>query len=65
MNEKYEVFFSQCSMVIINLRFLFVLQDFLYLTPTTLQAARAGNVIHAILLYRKKLDRQEIKPVRI
>uniref|UniRef100_A0A8C3GF66 carnitine O-palmitoyltransferase n=1 Tax=Cairina moschata TaxID=8855 RepID=A0A8C3GF66_CAIMO len=37
--------------------------DFLYLTPTTLQAARAGNVIHAILLYRKKLDRQEIKPI--
>ncbi|XP_074441629.1 carnitine O-palmitoyltransferase 1, liver isoform isoform X4 [Larus michahellis] len=37
--------------------------DFLYLSPTTLQAARAGNVIHAILLYRKKLDRQEIKPI--
>ncbi|KFQ41854.1 PREDICTED: carnitine O-palmitoyltransferase 1, liver isoform [Nestor notabilis] len=37
--------------------------DFLYLCPTTLQAARAGNVIHAILLYRKKLDRQEIKPI--
>ncbi|KAI1237972.1 hypothetical protein IHE44_0014070 [Lamprotornis superbus] len=36
--------------------------DFLSLCPTTLQAARAGNVIHAILLYRKKLDRQEIKP---
>ncbi|KAM4667485.1 carnitine O-palmitoyltransferase 1, liver isoform 2-T11 [Amazona ochrocephala] len=37
--------------------------DFLYLSPTTMQAARAGNVIHAILLYRKKLDRQEIKPI--
>ncbi|XP_030337878.1 carnitine O-palmitoyltransferase 1, liver isoform isoform X4 [Strigops habroptila] len=37
--------------------------DFLYLSPTTVQAARAGNVIHAILLYRKKLDRQEIKPI--
>ncbi|XP_059705185.1 carnitine O-palmitoyltransferase 1, liver isoform [Haemorhous mexicanus] len=37
--------------------------DFLSLYPTTLQAARAGNVIHAILLYRKKLDRQEIKPI--
>ncbi|NWI09631.1 CPT1A palmitoyltransferase, partial [Crypturellus soui] len=37
--------------------------DFLYLVPTTLQAARAGNAIHAILLYRKKLDRQEIKPI--
>ncbi|KFV66414.1 Carnitine O-palmitoyltransferase 1, liver isoform, partial [Dryobates pubescens] len=37
--------------------------DFLHLFPTTLQAARAGNMIHAILLYRKKLDRQEIKPI--
>lgn len=49
----------------INLCFLSTLQDFLSLCPTTLQAARAGNVIHAILLYRKKLDRQEIKPVCI
>ncbi|NXX44347.1 CPT1A palmitoyltransferase, partial [Tricholaema leucomelas] len=37
--------------------------DFLHLFPTRVQAARAGNVIHAILLYRKKLDRQEIKPI--
>uniref|UniRef100_A0A8C3J6Z7 Uncharacterized protein n=1 Tax=Calidris pygmaea TaxID=425635 RepID=A0A8C3J6Z7_9CHAR len=41
------------------------LADFLSLSPTSLQAARAGNVIHAILLYWKKLDRQEIQPVRI
>ncbi|XP_065447990.1 carnitine O-palmitoyltransferase 1, liver isoform isoform X7 [Chrysemys picta bellii] len=39
--------------------------DFLYVVPTSLQAARAGNVIHATLLYRKKLDRQEIKPLMI
>ncbi|XP_044872493.1 carnitine O-palmitoyltransferase 1, liver isoform-like [Mauremys mutica] len=41
--------------------------DFLYryVVPTFLQAARAGNVIHATLLYRKKLDRQEIKPLMI
>uniref|UniRef100_A0A452H1N7 Choline/carnitine acyltransferase domain-containing protein n=1 Tax=Gopherus agassizii TaxID=38772 RepID=A0A452H1N7_9SAUR len=37
--------------------------DFLYVVPTSLQAARAGNVIHATLLYRKKLDGQEIKPI--
>ncbi|XP_066467245.1 carnitine O-palmitoyltransferase 1, liver isoform isoform X2 [Tiliqua scincoides] len=37
--------------------------DFLYFTPTTVQAARAGNAIHAILLYRRKLDRQQIKPI--
>ncbi|XP_077177401.1 carnitine O-palmitoyltransferase 1, liver isoform isoform X1 [Paroedura picta] len=37
--------------------------DFLYFTPTSVQAARAGNAIHAILLYRRKLDRQQIPPI--
>uniref|UniRef100_A0A8C3B5E8 carnitine O-palmitoyltransferase n=1 Tax=Cyclopterus lumpus TaxID=8103 RepID=A0A8C3B5E8_CYCLU len=37
--------------------------DFLYVFPTSIQAARAGNAIHAIMLYRRKLDRaQRIKP---
>lgn len=31
--------------------------------PTHIQAARAGNTIHAILLYRRQVDREEIKPV--
>ncbi|XP_074854032.1 carnitine O-palmitoyltransferase 1, liver isoform isoform X2 [Carettochelys insculpta] len=39
--------------------------DFLYVIPSSLQAARAGNVIHAVLLYRRKLDRQEIKPLMV
>lgn len=39
-------------------------QDLLYVMPTQIQAARAGNSIHAILLYRRRLDREEIKPVR-
>ncbi|XP_061465917.1 carnitine O-palmitoyltransferase 1, liver isoform isoform X2 [Rhineura floridana] len=39
--------------------------DFLYFTPTTVQAARAGNAIHATLLYRRKLDRQQIQPLMI
>lgn len=38
-------------------------QDFLYVTPTPIQAARAGNTLHACLLYRRKLNREEIKPV--
>ncbi|CAM2098840.1 unnamed protein product [Caretta caretta] len=38
--------------------------DFLYVTPSPLQAARAGNTVHAILLYRRKLDREEIPPVK-
>ncbi|XP_051789657.1 carnitine O-palmitoyltransferase 1, liver isoform isoform X3 [Erpetoichthys calabaricus] len=37
--------------------------DFLYVTPTPIQAARAGNAIHAMMLYRRKLNREEIKPV--
>ncbi|XP_061677771.1 carnitine O-palmitoyltransferase 1, liver isoform isoform X1 [Syngnathoides biaculeatus] len=37
--------------------------DFLYVFPTSLQAARAGNAIHAIMLYRRKLDRAQIKPI--
>jgi hypothetical protein len=39
------------------------LQDFLYAFPSHIQAARAGNVIHAIMLYRRKLDRAQLKPV--
>lgn len=40
-------------------------QDFLYVFPTSIQAARAGNAIHAIMLYRRKLDRAQIKPVSL
>uniref|UniRef100_G3QH28 carnitine O-palmitoyltransferase n=1 Tax=Gorilla gorilla gorilla TaxID=9595 RepID=G3QH28_GORGO len=40
-------------------------RDLLYILPTHIQAARAGNAIHAILLYRRKLDREEIKPIRL
>uniref|UniRef100_A0A3Q1FL07 Choline/carnitine acyltransferase domain-containing protein n=1 Tax=Acanthochromis polyacanthus TaxID=80966 RepID=A0A3Q1FL07_9TELE len=38
--------------------------DFLYVTPTAVQAARAGNTITALLLYRRKVNREELKPVR-
>ncbi|XP_058046073.1 carnitine O-palmitoyltransferase 1, muscle isoform isoform X2 [Ahaetulla prasina] len=37
--------------------------DFLYITPTPIQAARAGNSVHAILKYRRQLDREELPPV--
>ncbi|XP_028824722.1 carnitine O-palmitoyltransferase 1, liver isoform-like isoform X2 [Denticeps clupeoides] len=39
--------------------------DFIYSFPTSLQAARAGNAIHAIMLYRRKLDRAQIKPLMV
>ncbi|KAL7977228.1 hypothetical protein Chor_009177, partial [Crotalus horridus] len=38
--------------------------DFLYVTPTPIQAARAGNLVYAMLQYRRKLIREEIKPTR-
>ncbi|KAM8820196.1 carnitine O-palmitoyltransferase 1, muscle isoform [Eudromia elegans] len=37
--------------------------DLLYVTPTHVQAARAGNAVHAMLLYRRQLDRGELPPV--
>ena len=42
---------------------LFGPQDFLYVTPTPIQAARAGNTIYAFFLYRRKLNKEELKPV--
>ncbi|XP_072348341.1 carnitine O-palmitoyltransferase 1, liver isoform-like isoform X3 [Scyliorhinus torazame] len=36
--------------------------DFLYVTPTTSQSARAGNLVHALLLYRRRLTYEEIQP---
>jgi carnitine O-palmitoyltransferase 1 len=31
--------------------------------PTNKQTARAANLIYACLLFRKQIDRQELKPV--
>lgn len=45
--------------------FLCLYQDFLYVIPTTRPAARAGNSIHAIMMYRRKLDRAQVKPVSV
>ncbi|XP_061434655.1 carnitine O-palmitoyltransferase 1, liver isoform-like [Lethenteron reissneri] len=39
--------------------------DFLYVTPTHVQAARAGNLLHAVMLYRRRLDRGDIKPLML
>ncbi|XP_058165038.1 carnitine O-palmitoyltransferase 1, muscle isoform [Dasypus novemcinctus] len=37
--------------------------DFVLTKTTEVQAARLGNVIHAMIMYRRKLDREEIRPV--
>ncbi|XP_062403002.1 carnitine O-palmitoyltransferase 1, muscle isoform [Sardina pilchardus] len=42
----------------------FYVMDLMYVTPTHRQAARAGNVVHAMLQYRRKLERGEHTPLR-
>lgn len=42
----------------------FYTMDFLYVIPTHRQAARAANVVHAMLQYRRKLERGELTPLR-
>ncbi|XP_052016319.1 carnitine O-palmitoyltransferase 1, muscle isoform [Apodemus sylvaticus] len=37
--------------------------DFVLIKNTNIQAARLGNAVHAMIMYRRKLDREEIKPV--
>lgn len=38
-------------------------QDFVFTKNTDVQAARLGNIVHAMITYRRKLDREQIKPV--
>ncbi|XP_044285560.1 carnitine O-palmitoyltransferase 1, muscle isoform isoform X2 [Varanus komodoensis] len=58
--EEY-VYLRSRAPIMVNSNYY--VMDFLYATPTPLQAARAGNVVHAILLYRRRLDREELAPV--
>lgn len=39
------------------------LQEFVLVKNTNIQAARLGNIVHAMIMYRRKLDREDIKPV--
>ncbi|XP_061493933.1 carnitine O-palmitoyltransferase 1, muscle isoform [Rhineura floridana] len=41
----------------------YYVMDFLYSTPTSIQSARAGNAVHAIMLYRRRLDHEQLAPV--
>lgn len=38
-------------------------QDLVLMRSTDVQAARLGNAVHAMIMYRRKLDREDIKPV--
>ncbi|KAA8590211.1 hypothetical protein FQN60_014145 [Etheostoma spectabile] len=58
--EEY-IYLRGRSPIMVNSNFY--IMDLLYLTPTHRQAARAGNVVHAMLRYRRKLERGELAPM--
>ncbi|XP_004845344.1 carnitine O-palmitoyltransferase 1, muscle isoform isoform X2 [Heterocephalus glaber] len=41
----------------------YYVMDLVLVKNTDVQAARLGNAVHAMIMYRRKLDREEIKPV--
>nr|AEQ30088.1 carnitine palmitoyltransferase I [Lateolabrax japonicus] len=59
--EEY-IYLRGRSPIMVNSNFY--IMDLLYVTPTHRQAARAGNVVHAMLQYRRKLERGEHAPLR-
>ncbi|KAF0041218.1 hypothetical protein F2P81_007116 [Scophthalmus maximus] len=59
--EEY-IYLRGRSPIMVNSNFY--IMDLLYVTPTHRQAARAGNVVHAMLKYRRKLERGEHAPLR-
>uniref|UniRef100_A0A3B4AUW2 Carnitine O-palmitoyltransferase 1, muscle isoform n=1 Tax=Periophthalmus magnuspinnatus TaxID=409849 RepID=A0A3B4AUW2_9GOBI len=59
--EEY-IYLRSRSPIMVNSNFY--VMDLLYVTPTHRQAARAGNVVHAMLQYRRKLERGEHAPLR-
>uniref|UniRef100_A0A4W5KC12 Carnitine O-palmitoyltransferase 1, muscle isoform n=1 Tax=Hucho hucho TaxID=62062 RepID=A0A4W5KC12_9TELE len=59
--EEY-IYLRGRSPIMVNSNFYAM--DLLYVTPTHRQAARAGNAVHAMLQYRRKLERGEHAPLR-
>uniref|UniRef100_A0A4W5LH94 Carnitine O-palmitoyltransferase 1, muscle isoform n=1 Tax=Hucho hucho TaxID=62062 RepID=A0A4W5LH94_9TELE len=59
--EEY-IYLRGRSPIMVNSNFYTM--DLLYVIPTHRQAARAGNVVHAMLQYRRKLERGEHAPLR-
>uniref|UniRef100_A0A672MY48 carnitine O-palmitoyltransferase n=1 Tax=Sinocyclocheilus grahami TaxID=75366 RepID=A0A672MY48_SINGR len=78
VSQAFSLFVSYLGLWIFNFEYIYLrgrgpimvnsnyyAMDFLYVIPTTRQAARAGNSIHAIMMYRRKLDRAQIKPLMV
>nr|XP_022293319.1 carnitine O-palmitoyltransferase 1, liver isoform-like isoform X1 [Crassostrea virginica]XP_022293320.1 carnitine O-palmitoyltransferase 1, liver isoform-like isoform X1 [Crassostrea virginica] len=58
--EDY-VYLSGRSPLMINSNFYAV--DAVFINPTHRQASRAANIIYAMLLYRRELEREELNPI--
>ncbi|XP_022374636.1 carnitine O-palmitoyltransferase 1, muscle isoform isoform X6 [Enhydra lutris kenyoni] len=58
--EEYVYLRSRAPLVVNS---NYYVMDFVLIQNTNIQAARLGNIVHAMILYRRKLDREEIKPV--
>uniref|UniRef100_A0A7N5KBF0 Carnitine O-palmitoyltransferase 1, muscle isoform n=1 Tax=Ailuropoda melanoleuca TaxID=9646 RepID=A0A7N5KBF0_AILME len=58
--EEYVYLRSRAPLVVNS---NYYVMDFVLINNTNIQAARLGNVVHAMIMYRRKLDREEIKPV--
>ncbi|XP_033740460.1 carnitine O-palmitoyltransferase 1, liver isoform-like isoform X1 [Pecten maximus] len=58
--EEY-VYLSGRSPIMVNSNFYGI--DAVLVHPTKIQAARAANVIHAMLLYRREVDTEQLNPI--
>uniref|UniRef100_A0A8C7AEX4 Carnitine O-palmitoyltransferase 1, muscle isoform n=1 Tax=Neovison vison TaxID=452646 RepID=A0A8C7AEX4_NEOVI len=58
--EEYVYLRSRAPLVVNS---NYYVMDFVFIQNTNIQAARLGNIVHAMIMYRRKLDREEIKPV--
>ncbi|XP_053260806.1 carnitine O-palmitoyltransferase 1, muscle isoform [Podarcis raffonei] len=58
--EEY-IYLRGRSPIMVNSNYY--VMDFLYVTPTHNQAARAANAVHSIMLYRRRLDHEDLPPV--
>nr|XP_034984544.1 carnitine O-palmitoyltransferase 1, muscle isoform-like [Zootoca vivipara] len=58
--EEY-IYLRGRSPIMVNSNYY--IMDFLYVTPTHNQAARAANAVHSIMLYRRRLEHEDLPPV--
>lgn len=60
--EEY-VYLRGRSPIMVNSNFYGI--DAILRHPSSIQAARAANIVYSAMMFRRSLERQEIQPVRI